>query len=79
MGRLQRAPAACNYPGREFQAAAETQRLRHGSVRAQGSGWEPPEQVIKAVLSVCLHAGEHTPNYPAGVGREGGAAPIAIA
>lgn len=46
--------------------------------RAQGGGWESPEQVIKAVLNVCLHAGENTPNYPAGVGREGGAAPIAI-
>lgn len=39
--------------------------------RAQGGGWEPLEQVIKAVLSVCLHAGENTPNYPAeSAGRE---------
>lgn len=36
---------------------------RQRQQRAQGGGWEPLEQVIKAVLSVCLHAGENTPNY----------------
>lgn len=60
--------AACNYCSRGFWAAAAA------AAAAQGSGWEPAEQVIKAVRNVCLHAGADTPNYAAGAGRQGGAA-----